>query len=152
MGSNDVGFAAIGIGAWHARSKLMQSGYTGTFGYAAALALMYSAKRTAELAPGVGKTTDIALIFRNKIERLSPETFQNLTSLYEEYEPKAENLGLEYIGKLHSAIFKIDEQKAHENVERLTGKDAQIDGKTDTKIAETPQQDEVEKQQGDEQK
>jgi 20S proteasome alpha/beta subunit len=30
---DDIGFAAIGIGSWHARSRLMQSGYVNTHGY-----------------------------------------------------------------------------------------------------------------------
>jgi 20S proteasome alpha/beta subunit len=42
---DDVGFAAIGSGAWHARSRLMQAGYTNSQRFAAALAMTYAAKK-----------------------------------------------------------------------------------------------------------
>ncbi|MGB7254085.1 MAG: hypothetical protein WBC94_10800, partial [Xanthobacteraceae bacterium] len=57
---DDVGFAAIGTGASHAESILMQAGYVNTLGWGPALAVLYAAKRVAEIAPGVGKkATDI---------------------------------------------------------------------------------------------
>jgi hypothetical protein len=43
--SNDVGFAAIGIGAWHAKSRLMQLGYHNNLYFAQALAAIFSAKK-----------------------------------------------------------------------------------------------------------
>jgi 20S proteasome alpha/beta subunit len=64
--SDDVGFAAIGIGAWHAKSRLMQAGYVNTSIFAPALAAIYVAKKASEIAPGVGTTTDIHVVFRHK--------------------------------------------------------------------------------------
>jgi 20S proteasome alpha/beta subunit len=42
---NDVGFAAIGIGAWHAKSRLMQAGYNNSLTLAPALAAAFLAKK-----------------------------------------------------------------------------------------------------------
>ena len=44
---DDVGFAAIGIGAWHAKSRLMQAGYSNRTAFARAAALTFAAKKTA---------------------------------------------------------------------------------------------------------
>jgi hypothetical protein len=56
---DDVGFAAIGIGAWHAKSQLMRSKFTNLWNFTPALALTYAAKKQAEIAPGVGEETDM---------------------------------------------------------------------------------------------
>jgi hypothetical protein len=52
---DDVGFAAIGIGGWHARSRLMQTGFVKVLNFAPALAATYAAKKAAEIAPGVAE-------------------------------------------------------------------------------------------------
>ena len=41
---------------------MMQAGYVNTFRYYAALGVTFAAKKSAEIAPGVGKATDIHLI------------------------------------------------------------------------------------------
>ena len=65
---NDVGFAAIGSGAWHAKSRLMQAGYVNTTTFAGALSFTYAAKKASEISPGVGPNTDIMLVFRDNYE------------------------------------------------------------------------------------
>jgi hypothetical protein len=89
---DDVGFAAIGVGAWHARSRLMQFGYVNTLPVVRALALAYTAKKAAEVAPGVGKTTDIHIIFRTGVETLLPAIQTKLDELYVSYEKGCEQL------------------------------------------------------------
>lgn len=54
-----VGFAAIGVGYWHANSQLMFWGHTKSKPFPEATYVTYSAKRRAEVAPGVGKGTDM---------------------------------------------------------------------------------------------
>lgn len=54
-----VGFAAIGAGAGHANSQLMFAGHTRYRPMPETLLLVYSAKKRAEVAPGVGKATDM---------------------------------------------------------------------------------------------
>lgn len=56
---DSIGFAAIGIGDWHAQSQFMFAKYTRGRPLAEALFLAYSAKKHAEVAPGVGKETDM---------------------------------------------------------------------------------------------
>jgi len=90
---DDTGFAAIGIGAWHARSRLMQIGYTNTRIFAPALASIFAAKKTAEIAPGVGEATDIHVILRDSISPLWDPAGAKLVELYSRYE--SERLALE---------------------------------------------------------
>jgi 20S proteasome alpha/beta subunit len=54
-----IGFAAIGNGSRHAVSFLLQVGYTPQVALSRAVVLVYTAKKRAEVAPGVGSTTDI---------------------------------------------------------------------------------------------
>lgn len=57
-----VGFAAIGGGAWHANSQLMFAGHVKTRDFTEALMSVYTAKRRAEVAPGVGEATDMIVV------------------------------------------------------------------------------------------
>ena len=57
-----VGFAAVGIGARHAESQFMLAGHSGLSQIPETLLLVFTAKRRAEVAPGVGRATDMILI------------------------------------------------------------------------------------------
>jgi len=57
-----LGFAAIGYGAPHASSQLMFAGHVKNRNFAETLMLLYSSKRRAEVAPGVGEETDMFAI------------------------------------------------------------------------------------------
>jgi hypothetical protein len=57
-----AGFAAIGVGAWHANSQLMFGGHTKWKPFPETLFLVYNAKKRAEVAPGVGSVTDMFMI------------------------------------------------------------------------------------------
>jgi 20S proteasome alpha/beta subunit len=90
---DDVGFGAVGIGAWHARSRLMQVRYVNSVTLAPALAATYSAKKAAEIAPGVGRGgTDIHLVFRDAIENLRNDLFEKIGPLYADYEKERAEL------------------------------------------------------------
>ena len=54
-----IAFAAIGVGAWHAESQFMSARHTRQCNFPETLLLTYSAKKCAEVAPGVGKWTDM---------------------------------------------------------------------------------------------
>jgi hypothetical protein len=54
-----VGFAAIGVGAWHASSQLMFAGHNKYKPFPETLLSVYFAKKRAEVAPGVGEATDM---------------------------------------------------------------------------------------------
>jgi hypothetical protein len=57
-----VGFAAIGIGRPHAESQFMFSGHSPWKPFDETIMLTYVAKKRAEVAPGVGKITDMVVI------------------------------------------------------------------------------------------
>ncbi len=59
---DSVGYAAIGSGAFHVESYFMFSKFTRHFSMPKVMALCYFAKRRSELAPNVGKETDMVLI------------------------------------------------------------------------------------------
>jgi len=86
--SDDVGFVAIEIGAWHAKSLLMQARYYSGNSFATALSLAYWAKKRAEVAPGVGKSTD--MFFVNKIgwSLLAPDLQSAIERSHEEYDKR----------------------------------------------------------------
>ncbi len=60
-----VSFAAIGVGEWHATSQFMFAGHTRSKPIPETVLLVYSAKKRAEVAPGVGKDTDMFVIGPN---------------------------------------------------------------------------------------
>jgi hypothetical protein len=57
-----VGFAAIGIGKRHAESEFMFSGHTPDSEFPDSLLRLYIAKKRAEVAPGVGPSTDMFVV------------------------------------------------------------------------------------------
>lgn len=59
---DNVGFASIGVGAWHANSQMMFAGHNRRNPLPETLLLVYSAKKRAEVAPGVGQATDMFTI------------------------------------------------------------------------------------------
>lgn len=102
---DDVGFAAIGIGAWHAKSRMMQAGYANTSILAPALAITYAAKKSAEIAPGVGKQhTDIMLILRDAVFPLWDDVAGSLRSLYDQYEKDNVALIERAVAQLQEAV------------------------------------------------
>jgi hypothetical protein len=62
MCADTLAFVAIGNGARHAESQFMLASYGFMMPNGEALLLAYTAKRNAEVAPGVGKETDIIAI------------------------------------------------------------------------------------------
>jgi|GEM_PF-588769 len=57
-----VGFAAIGSGGRHAESQFMLSGHSRNSALGDTLLLLHAAKKRSEVAPGVGKATDMFTI------------------------------------------------------------------------------------------
>lgn len=56
-----IGFASIGIGSGHANSQFMFAGHTWRSPFAETMRLVHTAKKKSEVAPGVGKETDMAI-------------------------------------------------------------------------------------------
>lgn len=101
-----LGFGAIGIGAWHAKSRLMQVGHTSTRLWAASLASLFAAKKNAEIAPGVGVHTDMHIVMKDgpfpMWEHIPPE----LQKLYQKYSAEISSLADRMIGELEQFLAR----------------------------------------------
>jgi hypothetical protein len=79
-----VGFAAIGAGEWHANSQIMFAGHSKYKPIPDTLLLVYSAKKRGEVAPGVGKATDMFSIGPRlgSYANIAEEIIQSLEKIY----------------------------------------------------------------------
>ena len=103
-----VGFAAIGIGEWHADSFFMFNRYNKYRFLSEALFLTYAAKRRAEVAPGVGIETDMFVIDSTATQPTSAYTAASLEvidKLKITYENYISGMGI----NLRTSLADIDE-------------------------------------------
>jgi hypothetical protein len=77
-----IGFHAIGSGMIHALQSLIGFGHTGTHGLHETLFRVYASKRRAEVAPGVGTDTDLAIILQDGITWVKPQIIDRLKECY----------------------------------------------------------------------
>jgi hypothetical protein len=120
MRLDSIGFATAGIGAWHASSQLMNGGYTPYASFLRAAVLVLLAKRRAEVAPGVGKQTDIVAIGPElgQYVMLEPEVVKQLEDIIDgvvDRENLALDWGVEKLGELLEAESKKAQQAADTN-------------------------------------
>jgi 20S proteasome alpha/beta subunit len=80
---DDTGFACIGIGSEHANSEFMIRSYVNTWQYYGTAGVSFAAKKRAEIAPGVGKQTDMTLITKNGISHFPPDRVEKMNAIYE---------------------------------------------------------------------
>jgi len=107
--ADKVGFACVGAGAWHANSTLMLAGHTPATPPAKALLSMYSAKKRAEVAPGVGGETDNFIVtprlggydtIRNEIAAAVVRAYERLTTQVTKLQAKTEDSLQGYINEI----------------------------------------------------
>lgn len=79
---NATGFVAIGGGSHHAYSQFSLANYDRNWPVSRALFLLYSAKRRAEVAPGVGEKADWFFITKNGHDRLNTTIIDELEKEY----------------------------------------------------------------------
>jgi len=79
-----MGFAAIGSGAVHASVRLSLGQHTPTASLIDTVYNVYEAKRAAEVAPGVGKMTDMTILTGTRICPASEEVFKVLDEVHKE--------------------------------------------------------------------
>jgi hypothetical protein len=86
-----VGFAAIGVGFWHANSQFMFAGHNRSMPLPETLLLTYAAKRRAEVAPGVGSATDMFTMgpAPGAYSRIKPEIIEDLGKIYKRTRKRA---------------------------------------------------------------
>jgi len=103
---HDINFAAIGIGAEHAKSQFMFSRDPKVINYFRALPVLYTAKRRAEVAPGGGKDSDWLLITRDGWEFVHPSLIAELERAYGEFTAATQVKLAEVETRLVDAISK----------------------------------------------
>jgi 20S proteasome alpha/beta subunit len=79
-----VGMSAIGSGGLHALVRLSLGKQTRDLSVSETIFNVYEAKRASEVAPGVGKVTDIAVLSGRKINFLPDPAFEVLKSIVRE--------------------------------------------------------------------
>jgi hypothetical protein len=77
-----IGFAAIGSGWIHAMQSMIGFRHSPNASFKETLYQIYASKRRAEVAPGVGADTDMAVISRAGIQTLTEDQLAELAGLY----------------------------------------------------------------------
>jgi len=98
-----IGYAAIGSGGIHAIQAMIGFRHSPTTPLRETVFQVYAAKRRAEVAPGVGLDTDMAIVSANGTVFLDPPTLSRLRDMYTHYgettetalNAELENLNLE---------------------------------------------------------
>lgn len=80
-----IGWAATGSGAIHVIPSMAGFEHSSDAGYGQTLFRVYASKRRSEVAPGVGRDTDLAVISKDGMKRLSPSELDDLNSIYETF-------------------------------------------------------------------
>jgi len=106
-----AGFAAVGIGAWHAESQFMFERHSPLKSYSDTLFLTYVAKRRSEVAPGVGRDTDLFAISLNGgyIELLEEQ--DALKKVYNNLIKKTENDTIKLRNTINNIMIKVQEER-----------------------------------------
>jgi 20S proteasome alpha/beta subunit len=148
---DDIGFAAIGIGAWHAKSDLMQGRYRNTLNCASALAAIFAAKKRAEIAPGVGKDTDIYIVNRLGHFRVWPHVEKKIHELYDAYDNQVAGLATQAIADLQAFMDNPPSEEAKSNEQQgNVGENPQADGGANPPAPEAARSDETARPEGTE--
>ena len=95
-----IGYAAIGSGGIHALQAMIGFRHSATAGLRETLFRVYAAKRRAEVAPGVGVDTDMAIVSASEVRFLSARVLAELAALYSDYGKAAEAVQVQELGKL----------------------------------------------------
>lgn len=79
-----TGYAAVGTGAVHAMVRLSLGQHNKVASLVDTVYNVYEAKKAAEVAPGVGKLTDMAIIKDGRVCFMKPEMFKALEEAHKE--------------------------------------------------------------------
>lgn len=80
-----LGYRAIGSGSSHASISLALEGQHRKLSVAETLYNIYSAKRNSEVAPGVGKATDVVILTAGKVDPVSDDRIKKLADVREKH-------------------------------------------------------------------
>lgn len=81
MCCDPVGYAAVGGGGRHASSQFMQARHSTSSDLNETILLTYLAKKRSEVAPGVGKETDMIMVHSSGITIISSEIISKLDEI-----------------------------------------------------------------------
>jgi hypothetical protein len=123
--NDKVGFASVGIGANHANSEFMFAGHTHDRPYPETLLLTYTAKKRAEVAPGVGEATDMFFIGTSlgSFTKITQPLIDKLEETYQTVEKRVEEAVKESEGEINK-FFEGIIQAAEEAAKKQGGTDA----------------------------
>lgn len=93
--SDYLSFCCVGMGDRHAQNVFAWYRYSREFTLNEALYITFEAKKKAEMAGGVGQSTDIIIIDKKEIKEISSETIKILEGIYENRETKSERGGFD---------------------------------------------------------
>jgi hypothetical protein len=114
-----LGFHAIGIGALHAIQTFIAHNYKVSYSLEEAINIVYAAKKAAEIAPGVGKETDISFIDEKDIIHVDPTIISEIAKIYDDVtKPK-----IEEVKEKSTKLRKLLDAKREEAEENEGGKD-----------------------------
>jgi cellobiose-specific phosphotransferase system component IIB len=116
MCADQFAFAAIGTGARHAESQFMLSNYSWSMPNGEALLLAYTAKRSAEVAPGVGEQTDV-LVIGPQVGQTNPLPKELVEKLEIEYQK---------VASAEKTARKAARDEVSSFIEQLAGKNENI--------------------------
>jgi hypothetical protein len=111
-----VGFASIGIGMGHANSQFMFARHTYSSPATNTLLLVYSAKKRAEVAPGVGEDTDMIVIGPQlgQMNRINETILANLDSIYNEEQDRVKEANWQSIARVNRYVEEFSKTAAAE--------------------------------------
>jgi len=95
-----IGFRAIGSGWLHAMQSMIGFGHTAERSLHETVFSVYASKRRAEVAPGVGRDTDVAVIVPGGVKFVAPSILEQLAGLYEEYQRPVSHELMQKVAKL----------------------------------------------------
>lgn len=95
-----IGYAAIGSGGIHALQAMIGFRHSSAASLRETVFRVYASKRQAEVAPGVGLDTDMAVVSASGVRFVSVDTLKKLEKLYDSYGRAAEKAQLNGLEKL----------------------------------------------------
>lgn len=119
-----AGFSTIGVGSWHADSQFMFAAHSRKkFGPATAL-LTFSAKKRAEVAPGVGRQTDMWGMGPNlgSLYIFPPQLINDLEQIYQEGQDNTARVSKDSEDKINAYIQKLAEDEAAQDKAQAAAK------------------------------
>jgi hypothetical protein len=121
-----VGFAAVGLGKSHAESLLMAGGHWPNKPLNETALLVYRAKKRAEVAPGVGKATEMCGVGPKygSFVSVPPDYITEIDRIYQKFEKeveRSENRAKRSVSEFFDRMTRISIDKQREDPQRLEG-------------------------------